>query len=143
MNARGPALVEQETSPDEIRELWERYRIALDDATVAGQSVDGRYVDAYSAGFLLAKIAIRAAGYRVACGESHRDAFRALTWVCGSRMRSFAEALNGARQRRNADLYDGSGIVDERDVEELLALVASFEEEVIDWIEGAHPELIE
>lgn len=33
------------TTPEEIGELFERYRVALGDARLAEQSVDGRYVD--------------------------------------------------------------------------------------------------
>ena len=62
-----------ESDPEEIRALVERYRCALADANVDEQSVDGRYVDAYTAGFLLAKIVIRASGFRVKGGENHRS----------------------------------------------------------------------
>jgi hypothetical protein len=52
------AFIPLETSPREIADLFERFEVALGDARIADQSVDGRYVDAYTAGFLLAKIAV-------------------------------------------------------------------------------------
>jgi len=67
------ALIAQTTSRQEIADLLERYSVALGDASLLAQSVDGRYVDAYSAAFLLSKIAIRAARYRVKGGDNHRD----------------------------------------------------------------------
>lgn len=36
------------TTPGEIRELMERLDVALADAHLLGQSVDGRYIDAYT-----------------------------------------------------------------------------------------------
>ena len=79
------SLVEQATSTEEIDDLFRRYVVAIADASLVEQSADGRYVDAYTAGFLLAKIAIRASGYRVKSGDNHRAiaaAFHALGRVC-------------------------------------------------------------
>ncbi len=124
-------------------EVFERYRIALADSALAEQSADGRYVDAYTAGFLLAKIAVRASGYRVRGGENHRDMFSVLPWVMGSDAQGFADAVDAARKRRNADLYDAAGLVDEGDVTALLARVTGFEELLRTWIEYRHPELMQ
>jgi len=136
------ALIAQATSRQEIADLLERYSVALGDASLSVQSVDGRYVDAYSAAFLLSKIAIRAAGYRVKSGDNHRDTFSALPWLLGSVAQPSADAFDAARRKRNADMYDGAGLVDDADVEALLARVAVFEGVLKSWLNDAHPELI-
>jgi hypothetical protein len=135
-------LSPQPTSPQELAELFARFDVAMRDASLVGQSVDGRYVDAYTAGFLLAKIVVRASGYRIRSGENHRDTFGVIPWLMGSGARSVVDALDSARKKRNADLYDGAGLVDEPDVAALLRRVGELEQLVHAWLEEQHPELI-
>lgn len=137
------ALVALATSRQEIADLFGRYAIALADASLPTQSVDGRYVDAYTAGFLLAKIAVRASGFRVKGGDNHRDTFAALPWLLGSAAQASADALDAARKKRNADLYDGAGFVGEVDLEALLTRVAIFAGLLGEWLAKEHPELAE
>ena len=136
------SLVEQTTSAAEIADLFKRYAVAVVDASLVAQSADGRYVDAYTAGFLLAKIAIRAAGYRVKGGDNHRDTLGALPWLIGSDVQSSVDALDAARRVRNADMYDGAGLVDESDVDALMARVVVFERLIRAWLGDKHPELL-
>lgn len=135
------ALEELPTSAQEISELLSRYRVAMADAQLPQQSDDGRYVDAYTAGFLLAKIVVRASGYRVKSGENHRDTFSALPWLMGSPAQGFADAMDAARKRRNADLYDAAGLVDQADVQALLNRITRFEMVLGAWLDEKHPEL--
>jgi hypothetical protein len=82
------ALELRATSAAEIAALFGRYDVAMADARVAGQSADGRYVDAYTAGFLLAKIIVRSSGYRVRGGSiwsprrGTRSTRRGRQWSC-------------------------------------------------------------
>jgi hypothetical protein len=135
-------LVEQPTSVTEIRDIWARYRTAFGDASVSQQSVDGRYVDAYSAGFLLAKTVVRASGYRVRGGENHRDTIAVVPWLLGSGIQETVDILEAARRKRNQDLYDGVGFVDEEDVRALLECVDAFEQRVLEWLGERHPDLV-
>jgi hypothetical protein len=130
------------TSRREITELMSRFDVALKDARVKGKSADGRYVDAYTAGFLLAKVVIRASGYRVKGGENHRDTLLAVVWLMGSEAQATVDALAAARKRRNATMYDAAGMVDEDDVAALLGRVERFETLVREWLATEHPELI-
>lgn len=136
------ALEPMESSPAEIDDLLRRYATALEDAQVRAQSADGRYVDAYTAGFLLAKTVLRAAGYRVRGGENHLDTLRAVPWVIGSTTQSSVDALEAARRRRNATMYDAAGLVDEEDVSALIARVQTFEAQVRTWLADVHPGLL-
>lgn len=136
------ALESLGSSPQEIGELLGRYASALGDAQVKAQSVDGRYVDAYTAGFLLAKVVVRAAGYRVRGGENHLDTLRAVPWVMGSTTQPSVDALEAARRRRNATMYDAAGLVDEEDVTALIRRVHAFEAQVRAWLADVHPELL-
>jgi hypothetical protein len=130
-----------ETTPGEIRELLRRYQEARADARVMGQSVDGRYIDAYTAGFLLAKVVVRASGMRVKGGENHHDTLRAVPWLLGSESQVFVDALEAARKRRNATVYDAAGLVDEADVSDLLGRVTGFETLVMAWLAEHHADL--
>lgn len=129
------------TTPGEIADLLDRYRVALADARTEGQSADGRYVDAYTAGFLLAKLVVRVSGLRVKGGENHVDTLRAVPWLMGSATQGSVDALDAARKRRNAAMYDAAGLVGEDDVQGLLARIGDFEAEVLNWLGEAHPEL--
>ena len=129
------------TSREEIAELLERFATALDDAHVVAQSVDGRYVDAYVAGFLLAEVAVRASGYRVKGGDNHLDTLRSVPRLMGSDVQSGVDALEAARKRRNATMYDAGGLVDEGDVSALIQRVVMLAQQVRDWLSQEHPEL--
>ena len=129
------------SSPEEVVELFSRYRVAVADANVDAQSADGRYVDAYTAGFLLAKVVVRSSGYRIRGGENHRDTLLAVVWLMGSRAQSSTDALDAARKRRNATMYDAAGLVDEDDVAALLRRVGEFEALVRAWLAKEHPGL--
>ncbi len=130
-----------ESSREELVALIERYRLAVADAQVPGQSDDGRYVDAYTSGFLLAKIVVRAAGYRVRGGENHRDTLRSVPWVMGSVVQPSVDVLDAARKRRNATMYDAAGLVGPEDVRALLVRVREFEVLVREWLERDHPDV--
>ncbi|MDO8963341.1 MAG: hypothetical protein Q7W30_02490 [Coriobacteriia bacterium] len=134
-------LERRETSAQEIAALFGRYAVALADAGVAEQSADGRYIDAYTAGFLLAKIVVRASGYRVRGGENHRDTLSAVPWLMGSTAQRSVDVLDAARKQRNVDLYDGAGTVEDSDVRDLVSRVRTFESEVRAWLDARHPEL--
>ena len=45
------------------------------------------------------------------------------------------------RKKRNADLYDCAGLVNEADVEALLSRVSVFEDMVRAWLATTHPDL--
>jgi hypothetical protein len=129
------------TTSQEIAELFARYTVALSDARLSAQSPDGRYVDAYTAGFLLAKIAVRASGFRVKGGENHLDTLRAVPWLMGGASQASIDALEAARKRRNAAMYDAAGLVEADDVERLLERVAGFEVLLREWLATTHAEL--
>lgn len=130
------------TSAQEIAELLSRFEVALRDARVLDQSADGRYVDAYRAGFLLAKLVVRASGYRVKGGENHRDTLLAVAWLMGSEAQTAVDSLDAARKRRNATMYDAAGLVGDEDVLALLGRVERFETLVREWLGREHPELV-
>lgn len=129
-------------SAEEISELLERFNVAIRDAQVPAQSVDGRYVDAYTAGFLLAKTVVRASGMRVKGGENHLDTLRAVPWLMGTEAQPFIDAFDAARKRRNATMYDAAGLVEETDVLDLMLRVQGFEALVMAWLTDHHPELL-
>src|ERR1035437_7170468 len=95
------ALTPAQTSPEEIAALFGRFDVAMADAAIIQQSADGRYLHAYNAGFLLAKIVVRASGYRVKGSENHHDLLSAVPWLMGSTAQASVDALDAARKYRN------------------------------------------
>jgi hypothetical protein len=75
-------------------------------------------------------------------GENHRDTLRAAPWIMGTSAQSSIDALEAARRRRNATMYDAAGLVDEDDVAALILRVERFESEVRHWLAETHPELL-
>jgi hypothetical protein len=90
----------------------------------------------------LRKIVVRASGHRVKGGENHRDTLLAVPWLMGSGVQASVDALDAARKRRNATMYDAAGLVDDEDVSALLGRAAVFEGLGRDWLTSSHPELI-
>ncbi|MDP2182982.1 MAG: hypothetical protein Q8K99_10500 [Actinomycetota bacterium] len=136
------ALEPRATSPQEIADLLERFEVAMSDARVLGQSADGRYMHAYTAGFLLAKVVIRASGVRAKGGENHLDTLRAVPFYMGSGVQPSVDALDAARKRRNSTQYDAAGLVDDDDVQALLGRVEQFEVLMRGWLAEKHAELL-
>lgn len=135
-------LVAEPTSTEEVAALLGVFAQQLADAEVTTQSVDGRYVDAYSAASTLAKLVVRASGYRVKGSENHKDTWLAVPWCMGSRTQGTADRLSSARTRRNRAMYDVVGSIEEEDVVLLIMEVRRFHSDVLAWLRECHSELI-
>ena len=53
-----------------------------------------------------------------------------------------AEYFDQCRTKRNVGTYDRGGQISESEVDELIAEVKSFQEDVIDWLKRNHTNLI-
>lgn len=118
---------------DDLRELVER---DLRDAAIDALSDDRRFATAYNAVLQLSKMAIACAGYRVSTGAGHHQkTFDAVkTALRTNEADALADYFDTCRRKRNNIDYDGSEIVTETEVAELLTKAHEFRDIIEAWI---------
>ena len=116
----------------------------LRDARVTALSLDRRFATAYSAALQLATIVLAASGLRVTAQRGHHVVtWRALPELMGDDVGDTAVYFDSCRTLRNRSDYDRVGVVSEAEVDELLRETEAFRGQVIDWLSGEHPRLVE
>jgi hypothetical protein len=109
-------------------------------AAAADLSADTRFTLAYDAARNLARIIVRAAGYRPRENGGHSSTFIALK----AADRAFAETADyfeQCRRKRNTSEYDFAGGVTDTEAEDLLKAVKQFAKDAEAWVAAHHPEL--
>ena len=136
-------LREYSTSLQEVTNLLTLVERDLVDAARREISTDWRFNIAYNAGLQLATLVLYAAGYRTGRGESkHYRVIQALPLVMGNDFTVVRDYLDNCRRKRNVSEYDAAGTISEKEVNDLLALVLSFKNQVEEWLKENHPVLI-
>ena len=130
------------TSEEEIQGLLEIAKRDLNDASVQDLSTDRRFLIAYEGVLTLATIPLYCAGYETYGRGHHWMTFRILPDVMGEKYSDLADYFDQCRTKRNVGTYDRGGQISESEVEELIAEVKSFYEDVIDWLKRNHTNLI-
>jgi len=130
------------TSKEEIQGLLEIAKRDLNDASVQDLSTDRRFLIAYEGALTLATIPLYCAGYETYGRGHHWLTFRILPDVMGEKYSDLADYFDQCRTKRNVGTYDRGGQISESEVDELLAEVKSFYEDVIDWLKRNHTNLI-
>jgi hypothetical protein len=110
------------TSKAELDELRDGVEVKLKDADVKGLSADTRFVTAYGAALLLAKMAIACSGYRLdsKTGGHHRTAFDALLLALGPSSKTLADFFQVCRRKRNEIDYDRAFVASDADADEIV-----------------------
>jgi hypothetical protein len=129
------------TSREEIESLRSMVERDLRDARVVGTSADTRFIVAYNAALILAKIVVAASGYRIKGAGAHRTTFDAVLCAMGAPFSQIVTFFDACRRKRNIVVYDASGRVSEREVTDLLDRVGQFRAEVEAWLAAKHPGL--
>lgn len=112
----------------------------LADAAVEAISHDTRFGCAYEAALIVATAAIACSGYRVKGQGHHRTTFEALPWALpGGESVDDARYFDRCRRLRNEFSYEAAGVVDEREVIELLVRVEVFHGRVKGFLEASFP----
>jgi hypothetical protein len=112
------------TSAEELAALEAVVERNLADARVEVISPDTRFGCAYEAALILATAATMGAGYRVKGPGHHRTTFEALPFALpGKASVEDARYFDRCRRLRNEFSYEVAGVVDAREVEELLGRV--------------------
>ena len=114
----------------------------LADAKVEAISPDTRFGCAYEAALILATAAIACSGHRVKGLGHHRTTFEAIPLALpGEESVEDSRYFDRCRWLRNEFSYEAAGVVEEREVEELLARVAQFQLRVKVFLEAAYPQV--
>jgi hypothetical protein len=131
------------TSKEEIQGLLEIVTRDLLDASVQELSIDRRFLIAYECALTLATIPLYCSGYETYGRGHHWLTFRILPDVMGGEYSDLADYFDQCRTKRNIGTYDRGGQISESEVDELLAEVKSFRDDVVDWLKQNHSDLVQ
>ena len=106
----------QPTSPDEIRSLIGIVKRDLQQADLQGLHADGVFGFLYNAALQLATILVRLRGERFGSSGHHRNTLSRARELLPDELASAASALDLARRKRNASVYDQAGVVTQEDI---------------------------
>jgi len=106
----------QPTSPNEIRNLLTIVDRDLRNADVPGLDTDGIFRFLYTAALQLATILVRLREERFGGAGHHRNTLRRARELVPPELDSHAAALEHARRKRHASIYDQAGVVTQADV---------------------------
>lgn len=107
-----------------------------------GISSDWRFGIAYNSALKLCTILLYAEGYRPAGAFKHYRPIQALPLILGPERKPDAEYLEVCRNKRNIAEYKYVGDVTDKDVVELIAFVKELKQDVEDWLESCHSDLL-
>lgn len=131
------------SSPEEIAVLFVRYRRHMKDAGIRERDDDSRYCTFFDAGLVLAKMAVRAHGWRVSgAGLNHHLLIKLAAGVLGRDSARHTSVLEHARTKRNHATYDEAGTISHTEVVELESVVKDLERLVRDWLAREHSDLL-
>jgi hypothetical protein len=114
----------------------------LSDAGVAAVSTDGRFGHAYNAALTLCRIALRAAGYRAnKGGGAHNREINSLELTLGDSHKNVTVFLSTCARKRGQEVYQHAGVVEQRDVDDLIEAAKQLRADVLSWLKANHPDL--
>ena len=135
-------LRQEPTSPNEIKDLLGIVDRSLADSKVEAVSTDLRFIAAFNAALCAATTALRASGHRTVTQAGHHvktiDSLE-LTVKTNPKLIQRFKTFNN---KRNKSVYDVAGAVSDQELEAMVKLAIELKEEVVDWLQKFHPELL-
>jgi len=122
----------QPTSQDEIRNLLGIVERDLQQTELAGLHADNTFGFLYNAALQLATIIIRLRGERFGGAGHHRNTLLRIREIVPPDLEPLAAALEHARRKRNASIYDQAGVVTQADIAGLKDAIAALKPWVIE-----------
>jgi hypothetical protein len=139
---RSQSIIKQPATAPEILQLLSIVDRELADAGIEAVSTDGRFSHAYNGALTLCRIALRASGYRVAKGKgAHYLEINSLVYTLGDSHKETQIFLSRCTKIRGQEVYTHAGVVDPRDVDDLLQTVKQLRDDVLSWLKADHPHL--
>lgn len=135
-------LRNHKTNKEEIRGLLDIVQRDLNDASVPELSTDRRFLIAYEGALTLATIPLHCAGYETRGKGHHWLTFRLLPEIMGLEYSDLSQYFDQCRTKRNVGTYDRGGQISQSEVDELLAEVVTFHEDVVGWLKRNHSGLV-
>ena len=130
-------------SPAETDDLLALAERRLADASAAELSPGARFAAAFRAALTLATTVVLADGYRVATTSGHhRLAIQLLPVLLGDRQRRGATYLDACRRKRSTAEHECAEAITAGESKALRAAAQELQEEVLTWLNEAHPELL-
>ena len=129
------------TNKKEIADLFGIVERDIND-TNTDLSDDWRFGIAYNAALKLCTILLYAEGFRPTQNLQHYRTIMALPIILDKEKSKDADYLNACRIKRNTVEYDYAGGASKEDADELIDFVNELRNDVIKWLNKAHPELI-
>lgn len=139
--AKNGWLRKHETSPQEIKSLFDIVDRDLKDACKKDLSSDWRFGIAYNAALKVCTILLYAEGYRPERSLAHYRTLQALPLILGKEKEGDATYLDKCRKTRNTAEYDQIGVTTVSDAEELIEFVEDLKFEAKQWLKSNHKDL--
>lgn len=138
---RNAWLTEHETSREEIADLLSVIDRDLHDCRAPGLSADWQLSIAYNAALQVAVAGLAAEGYRTTRESHHHRAIHSLALTIGLDERTITQP-DAFRKKRNISDYERAGGTSHREAREMISLAATLREDLVDWLQAQHPELL-
>lgn len=136
-------LQQAEASVPELGQLLNVVDRDLGDAQVVGLSADGKFQHAYNAALQLCMLALRASGYRVRKGEGqHKHGINSLRYTLGKNWSEIADHIERCSRLRGQSFYEQTGVVSQRDADDLIVAARQLRGDVVNWLKSSHPKLV-
>jgi uncharacterized protein (UPF0332 family) len=140
--AKNGWLRKHETSPQEIKSLFDIVDRDLKDACKKDLSSDWRFGIAYNAALKVCTILLYAKGYRPERSLAHYRTLQALPLILGKEKEGDATYLDKCRKTRNTAEYDQIGVTTVSDAEELIEFVEDLKFEARQWLKSNYKDLL-
>ena len=134
-------LVAHKSSKQEIANLLGIVARDLKDSQAKDVSDDWRFAIAYNAALQAATAALAAAGYRASRENHHYRVIQSLELNL-EKDTKFIRAFDAFRKKRNVSSYDIGGGISHREVEEMLGIARTLQQDVEQWIGTNHSSLL-
>jgi hypothetical protein len=134
-------LIEHKSSPAEISDLLGIADRDLTDCRAQGLSPEWKLNIAYNAALQAATAALAACGYRASRDAHHYRVIQSLALTIGAES-SLVRKFDAFRKKRNIGEYERIGMVSDQEATEMVALAQRIRQEVTDWLQSHHSELV-
>ena len=134
-------LVQHRTHRKEITDLLGLADRDLRDCAVKGLSEDWQLAIAYNAALQCATAALAACGYRSSRETHHYRVIQSLGLTIGADAKLVAK-LDAFRKKRNIGDYERSGLVSEKEANEIAILARQLRKEVEKWLRKSYSDLV-
>ena len=134
-------LVQHRTNRKEIADLLGLADRDLRDRAAKGLSEDWQLAIAYNAALQCATAGLAACGYRSSREAHHYRVIQSLALTIGADAK-LVSRLDAFRKKRNIGDYERSGLVSEKEAEEIAMLARQLRKDVENWLRKNHSHLI-